>query len=142
MIQTFPQKEKGFMVRNQSTLINFGMWQGMIIAAGLAFDVISPLTWQAAYGLTSWAKKQADGISCHSPLTLARHLWPAAPLDFQADDGKAVGLILADLARRDHFAGIDRGAIREQAQTKTKAKKAQVRKALKAQKALASDIGW
>ena len=58
------------------------------------------------------------------------------------DDGKAVGLILADLARRDHLAGIDRGAIRDQAQTKAKAKKAQARKAQKDKKALASDIRW
>jgi hypothetical protein len=140
LIQVFPQKESGFIQQGQSTIANWGIWQGFMIAAGVPYDVVSPLTWQAAYGLTSWAKKQADGISCHSPLTLARHLWPTAPLPCLADDGKAVGLILADLARRDHFAGIDRGALRNQAQAKAKAKKAQARKLAK--NSLAFDIGW
>jgi|GEM_PF-4778400 len=39
-----------------------------------------------------------------------RSLWPTAPLPCLADDGKAVALLLADLARRDHLAGIDRAA--------------------------------
>lgn len=140
LIQVFPQKESGFIQQGQSTIANWGIWQGFMIAAGIPYDVVSPLTWQAAYGLTSWAKKQADGISCHSPLTLARHLWPAAPLEFKADDGKAVGLLLADLARRDHQAGIDRSAIREKVQAKAKAKKAQARKLAK--NTLAFGSGW
>ncbi len=131
LIQTFPQESKGFITRNQSTLINFGQWQGMLIAAGLPFCTISPLTWQSKVGLTSWQKKQKDGIACHSPLSLARSIWPNAPMEFEADSGKAVGLLLADLARRDHLAGIDRAALQAQAQAKTKAKKAQERKARK-----------
>ena len=112
LIQVFPQKESGFISQGQGTIANWGIWQGFLIAAGLRFEVISPLTWQAPAGLTSWAKKQSQGIDCHSPLTLARLLWPAAPLEFKVDDGKAVGLILADLARNDHTRGIDRGAQR------------------------------
>ena len=57
------------------------------------------------------------------PLERARQLWPDAPLSKKADDGKAVGLILADFARRDHLQGIDRRIIRAVAQEKAKAKK-------------------
>jgi hypothetical protein len=132
LIQVFPQKEAGFIAQGQSTIANWGTWQGFLIAAGIPFDVISPLTWQAAHGLTSWAKRQEEGIPCHSPLTLARSMWPAAPLDCKVDDGKAVGLLLADLSRRDLAKGIDRGALRAQAQAKAKAAKSKKRAAKKA----------
>jgi hypothetical protein len=131
LIQTFPQESVGFITRNQSTLINFGQWQGMLIAAGLPFVTISPLTWQAATGLRSWQARQKIDPRAPSPLSLARQLWPTAPLPRLADDGKAVALILADLARRDSLAGIDRAALHAQAQAKAKAKKAQLRKARK-----------
>ena len=140
LIQVFPQKESGFIQQGQSTIANWGVWQGFLIAVGLPYDVISPLTWQACYGLTSWAKKQADGVPCHSPLTLARSLWPVAPLEFKVDDGKAVALLLADLARRDHLAGIDRGEIRARAQTQAKTKRARARKLAKVTPTL--DIPW
>ena len=132
LIQVFPQKETGFISQGQSTIANWGLWQGFLIAANLPFDIISPLTWQACFKLTSWQAKQKDGIVCHSPLTLARSLWPGAPLEYQVDDGKAVGLILADLSRRDCLAGIDRGALRAVAQEKTKIKKRKARALKKA----------
>ena len=31
LIQTFPQKSKGFITRNQATLVNYGIWQGNAI---------------------------------------------------------------------------------------------------------------
>jgi len=122
LIQTFPQKDVGFITRNQATLVNYGIWQGMLYAAGVPFVTISPITWQAATGLRSWQAKQKLNPAAPSPLSLARQLWPAAPLPYLADDGKAVGLLLADLARRDSLAGIDRAAIQAQAQAHTKAK--------------------
>jgi len=134
LIQTFPQKSKGFITRNQATLVNYGIWQGMLYAAGVPFVTISPITWQAATGLRSWQAKQKLNPAAPSPLSLARQLWPAAPLPYLADDGKAVALLLADLARRDHLAGYDRGAIQARAHAQVKKKKAQLRKALKAQK--------
>ena len=122
LIQTFPQKDVGFITRNQATLVNYGIWQGMLYAAGVPFVTISPITWQAATGLRSWQAKQKLNPAAPSPLSLARQLWPAAPLPYLADDGKAVALLLADLARRDSLAGIDRAAIQAQAQAHTKAK--------------------
>jgi len=122
LIQTFPQKDVGFITRNQATLVNYGIWQGMLYAAGVPFVTISPITWQAATGLRSWQAKQKLNPAAPSPLSLARQLWPAAPLPYLADDGKAVALLLADLARRDSLAGIDRAAIQAQAKAKAKAK--------------------
>ena len=139
----------GQIVRNQSTLINFGLWQGFILAAGYHFGpgggahLISPRTWQAipGYDLTSWQKRteayEAGGPHQFaprpdSPLTLARRLWPGAPLEFQADDGKAVGLLLANLARLDHARGIDRGELRRISEVKEKTRKKKIRAARKA----------
>jgi hypothetical protein len=51
-------------------------------------------------GLHQWKKKLAINPGQLTPLTLARQLWPDAALKYQADDGMAVGLILADLARK------------------------------------------
>ena len=115
-------------------LVNYGIWQGWLMAVGLAYEPIAPATWQAVFGLFRWKKRleqtQFGGPPVDSPLTLARRLWPSAPLEFQADDGKAVGLFLAALARQDHHNGIDRGEVRARAQAKVKRKK-QEQKALR-----------
>lgn len=142
LINAHPGEGIGHLVNNMALVQNWGIWQGFCIAAGLPFVLVHPHTWQAAYGLRSWQAKQKISPAAPSPLSLARRLWPAAPLPCQADDGKAVALILADLARRDSLAGFDRGALQAQAQAKAKARKALERKARKAQKALPSDIGW
>jgi len=118
-------------------LVNFGIWQGWLMAVGLEYELIAPATWQAAAGLFKWKKRleqsEFGGAPVDSPLTLARRLWPTAPLEFQADDGKAVGLHLAALALQDHHNGIDRGQVRARAQEKIKRKR-------KEQKALRSLI--
>ena len=112
-------------------LVNVGIWQGFLIALGIGFDEIAPQTWQSVCGLFRWKKRleqsQFGGPAVDSPLTLARRLWPAAPLEYQADDGKAVGLHLAALALQDHHNGIDRGQVRARAQAKVKRKKKEKR---------------
>jgi hypothetical protein len=142
LINAHPGEGIGHVVNNMALVQNWGIWQGFCYAAGIPFTLIHPHTWQAATGLRSWQARQKLNPAAPSPLSLARRLWPAAPLPCLVDDGKAVALLLADLARRDSLAGIDRAAMQAQAHAKTKAKAAQVRKARKAQKALASDIGW
>jgi hypothetical protein len=136
LIQTFPQKEKGIITRNQATLVNWGIWQGWLMAAGLPFLIISPLTWQACHNLTGWASKLEKNIKTHSPLTLARAKWPVAPLEHKVDDGKAVALLLADLSCRDHQKGINRRALQEVAAKKKQTKKKALRQARKASKPL------
>ena len=125
LVQTFPQKESGFQNRNQGLLVNFGIWQGWCLALGLPWVQVSPLTWQAAYGLSHWQARKGE-----SPLELARRLFPGAPLEFKADDGRAVGLLLAELARRDRLSGLDRAAVQVVNQEKRK-EKARSKRALK-----------
>ena len=124
--QTGPGIDNRFS-RADNLMVNFGIWQGWLMAAGLAYELIAPATWQAAAGLFRWKKRleqsEFGGAPVDSPLTLARRLWPSAPLEFQADDGKAVGLHLAALALQDHHNGIDRGEVRARAQDKIKRKK-------------------
>ena len=115
LVQTFPQKGSGFQNRNQGLLVNLGVWQGWCLALGVPYLLVSPLTWQAAYCLS-----HCHDIKAESPLEIARRLWPGAPLEFQADDGRAVGLLLAELARRDALAGLDRGAVQGQKKEKEK----------------------
>ena len=43
-----------------------------------------------------------------------------APLEFKVDDGKAVGLLLAELARRDSLSGFDRAAVQGEKREKEK----------------------
>ena len=109
-------------------LINTGIWQGWLIALDLPVISIAPITWQAAVGLHRWKSKLVVNPAGLTPLTLARSQWPGAPLEHKADDGKAVGLLLAHLAQRDARAGIDRRVIQAQAATKKKAKRAQAKK--------------
>jgi hypothetical protein len=115
LVQTFPQKDSGFQNKNQGLLVNLGVWQGWCMALGLPAVLVSPLTWQAAFGLTHWQARKSE-----SPLELARRLWPGAPLEFKVDDGKAVGLLLAELSRRDSLAGFDRAAVQVQKKEKEK----------------------
>ena len=130
LVQTFPQKESGFQNRNQGLLVNMGIWQGFLLAAGIEFELISPLTWQSVHGLQSWVKRQEEwarrpvpgSVMPHSPLSLARGKWPTAPLEFQADDGKAVALLLAEMARIDDTKFINRRHMREAREAQEKAK--------------------
>jgi len=134
MINAHPAEGIGHVINNLALVDNLGIWKGFCYAAGIPFTLIHPATWQTATGLRSWQAKQKLNPGSPSPLSLARQLWPAAPLPYLADDGKAVALLLADLARRDHLAGYDRGAIQARAHAQVKKEKAQLRKALKAQK--------
>lgn len=133
LVQTFPQMASGFQNLNQGLLVNLGIWQGFLMAARVEFELISPRLWQNAHNLTAWQKKQAAGLPQPSPLDLARLIWPAAPLEFLADDGKAVALLLADLSRRDFLAGLDRRPARVARQLKEKARRQKRRQAQKEQ---------
>ena len=82
---------------------NSGAWKMMLILLDIAWGEVYPATWQAATGLRHWKKAWETDKTKPCPLSLARIRWPEAGLRFQADDGMAVGLILADLAREAHL---------------------------------------
>jgi hypothetical protein len=93
--------------------VNFGIWQGFLIALNIPYVLVHPSSWQAVYGIYHWKKLQAKGQPAKSPLDLARDYFLDASLEFQADSGIAVGLLLAKLAAHDATRGLDRGALRE-----------------------------
>jgi hypothetical protein len=109
---------------SDNLLVNFGIWQGWLMALELPFALVAPATWQAAYDLFRWRRAQGKNPVQYSPLSLSRQKWPGAPLEFKADDEKAAGLLLADLDRIDHLRGIDRDAFRQVRKEKAKQKKA------------------
>ena len=130
IIRIFPRETKGFITQGQGVIKNSGIWLGWLMALGLdqgQISYIDPITWQAPADLHHWQNKQKANPTQHSPLTLARSLYPGAPLEFQADDGKAVALLLARLARGDHLVGINRNQIKAQALEKRKAQKRRAR---------------
>jgi hypothetical protein len=135
MVRVFPKETKGFISQGQGLLVNSGIWQGWLLSLGLPFIQVDPNSWQSAQGLLYWQKKRDKDPRQHSPLTLARSWWPSAPLEFQADSGKAVGLLLADLACRDLQSGLDRGALQAATAAKAQTKKKALRQARKAAKA-------
>lgn len=97
VIRPFP----GAAGRSFMTLAeNAGAWKMMLVLQEVPWGEIEPNTWQSQVGLYQWKRKQLTNPTHPSPLSLARQLWPDATLRYLADDGMAVGLILADLAKK------------------------------------------
>src|SRR5271157_4914769 len=117
-------------------LVNSGIWQGWCMALGLPLVLVPPATWQAAHNLYQWKSRLAKDPDSPTPMTVARGEWPDAPLEFQADDGMAVGLLLAALAFSDASRGIDRAALQAKAAVKKQMKRKEARKIAKATRAL------
>jgi len=138
-IAAFPGEGLGHVVNTIPLSVNWGIWQGFLLVAGLTWVEISPPMWQAAWKLTKWVKAIKANGHGPTPLSKARERWPDAPLEFQADDGKAVGLLLAALARWDYGRTFDRAAALEHQAAKIKAAKKQARAVRKAAKAQAQE---
>ncbi|MEW6385929.1 MAG: hypothetical protein AB1491_00210 [Thermodesulfobacteriota bacterium] len=117
-VRLFPALPKNVLLNTQALLLNAGRWMGMLDVLQVPYQLISVDEWQAHYNLTRWRKRKARidrvltqghvKLSPHTPgpttpLSLARTFWPQAPLKTQADDGMAVGLLLADMARQHHL---------------------------------------
>ena len=130
-VRIFAREGMGKAVTGQKLLENAGRWKQMVALLELPWREIVPTSWQAKFGLHNWRKKELElarlGLPT-SPLALARVRFPEAPLEFLADDGKAVGLLLADLARlespmgkNDRFrgpSGNDRGVTKAKGRAK------------------------
>lgn len=101
-----------------------------MLALAIPYLEIEPATWQHKMGIWRWQK-----LGLLSPLQLARKMCPNAPLKALADDGKAVAMLLADLARQDHPNGYNRFEAQAVAQMKVKRSKQRKRAARKAEKA-------
>lgn len=97
---------------------NSAKWEMMCVILGLPVTKIMPRIWQSRIGLAGYKKTRQLFTNVKgkqlllTPYNLAKHLWPDAPLKTQADDGMAVGLLLAEVARQDAARaaqGIDSG---------------------------------
>ncbi len=111
---------------SSNLLINSGIWQGWLMAVGLPVVLVRPQTWQGHHNLYGWKKKLEGNPGGPTPLLNARRAWPEAPLEFKADDGQAVGLLIAGLALDDAIRGINRLEMQQQAHEKRlKARKRQ-----------------
>jgi hypothetical protein len=135
-VRIFPGEGGARATQTQSLLVNQGIWQGFLLALGLTYLIIHPHTWQAVHGLRNWQKLQEKNPAHPSPLTKARAIWPNAPLEFGADDGKAAALFLAHLALEDTCRGFDRAASQAVSAEKNQKRKKAIRLAKKQSKAL------
>jgi len=74
---------------------NFGMWQGILAAFGIPYELASPQQWQRGVIVPSDGKTPKERA-----LTVARRLYPDIDLHRKCDDGRADALLLAAYARR------------------------------------------
>jgi hypothetical protein len=100
------------ILNTQPLMVNDGKWEVMLKLLDLVSYRLLPGQWQRKVGLYRWRSAQArlhlngkDVALC--PLNMARLIFPDAPLRAQADDGMAVGLLIAEAARQDYLNGID-----------------------------------
>jgi hypothetical protein len=107
-VNIFPRQGKGFITQMQSLLVSAGRWMQILDLLDVAYDLIHPQTWQAAFGLYRWQSRRAklrklivkgDGYDL-TPWDTAARLWPEAGIKGQGQSGLAVGLLLAEHARR------------------------------------------
>jgi hypothetical protein len=79
--------------------LGFGLWRGMLAAAGIPYSMPRPQDWRKAVGIPSGADKGAS-VAC------AARLFPAASGSLYGprggiNDGLAEALLIAEFARRE-----------------------------------------
>ena len=82
---------KDFRIAKMSE--NLGFWKEILKSWGVAYELVAPMSWKAYFGLT----KRKGRV----PVTLyeySKRRWPEI-IKFKNQDGIAVGLLLAELAR-------------------------------------------
>ena len=75
---------------------NFGMIQGLLIAYGIPFELVTPQKWKKEYSVTK---------DKNTSIEVCRRLFPAADLKASArcrkdHDGMAEAILMAEYARR------------------------------------------
>ena len=72
-----------------------GIWEGMLTALGVPFELVAPQRWKRALGLPRGATKGQS-------IVLAQQLFPelADQLQRKRDDGRAEALLIAEWRRR------------------------------------------
>jgi hypothetical protein len=79
----------------QSLLVSAGRWMQILDLLAVAYELIHPQTWQAAYGLYRWQSRRSklagvtgklEGFAL-TPWDLAARLWPEASIKGQGQSG-------------------------------------------------------
>lgn len=99
--QAFPDQGA---VSNFTTGHGYGLWRGLLVGLGIAYETVHPRTWKGAMGL--------DGDKAKSFL-LAKQLFPGVADQFKKPkgrvdslDGRAEALLLCEWARRKNESGM------------------------------------
>ncbi len=74
---------------------NFGMWQGILAANGLSYDLVTPNKWMKE--VLDSPKKGNDKKAL--ALSFGRRRWPDAPLARKKDEAIAAALCIAEYGR-------------------------------------------
>ncbi len=75
----------------QKLLIHYGKLMGILEDQGVRFRKVYPMSWRSRYKLVK--------APWRALIARVQEMWPEAPIKLKKDDGKAVGLLLADYAR-------------------------------------------
>lgn len=71
--------------------VGYGFWQGVLMAHGIGFETVQPLTWQRSLGVANSTK--ASKIDHKRALMAhARQRWPALPKHSGVCDAVLIGL--------------------------------------------------
>lgn len=117
-VQIWPNMPRNQAQNVQNLLLRAGEWQGLFKFLGIEFDTVTPRAWQKWMGLEDWKSNHesvkrlykgqeeephVQALLAHSPLGLARKLFPLVAMPFNSFDGVAVALLIAELARQRSF---------------------------------------
>jgi len=103
--QPLPPKMKGGGIANYHRGVSRGLWEAMLVALRLPYQLVAPRTWQKLmHAGTSGADTKQRSIIA------AQRLFPGADLrrterSKKPDDGIAEALLLAEYGRRVHGVG-------------------------------------
>jgi hypothetical protein len=97
--QALPSKLGGVSANYQRGL-SFGLWQGLLVALGIGYEVVTPQAWQKAMlaGINASDTKQAAAMA-------ARRIWPReswrkSDRSEKIDDGFVDAALIAEFGRR------------------------------------------
>ncbi len=77
--------------------MNFGMWQGMLKALGVPYELVPPSVWMGSYNL-----RKKNSKSDKPALDLARDKYPGVDLRFKKHHDRAESLLIAAWLRDKH----------------------------------------
>ena len=72
----------------------YGMWEGILAALGIPYQLVTPQAWKKSMGLIGKAKDDSR--------IMAQRMFPDVELPLKKDHGRAEALLLAEYLRREY----------------------------------------